>query len=400
MELESDLLGMWVGQDKTEEEQLFRESIRRFVIETINPMVFDAKKDYKTTSRKLYRKAGERGILSLSIPQELGGQGGTAVLQGIAREEMGRGKVIGYGLPWPLSWTHVNFAEGCSDDLVKKWMPRFLSGESRLGLASTEPRSGSDVASIVANGVKEGDKYIINGEKGPLSGVSTTDAFIILARTGTNDAGARGVTAFFAEADCPGIEYYQLEAMEDSADLGGFRMNNLELSLDHVVGEEGKGFYQQMKAFDIERAIMPMAYLGATMDSLELSLEYAKNREVWGRPIATYEGVMFPLIEAVTKVESIRSFCYQVLKNYDQGKRITKEAAMMRWYVTRVCLDALDACIQVNGAQGYTDNVPHQRRYRWVRAGLFGHGTQEIQKLVIAREILGKEIYDQAIGRK
>ena len=101
---------MWVGQDKTEEEQLFRESIRRFVIETINPVTFDAKKDYKTTSQKLYRKAGERGILSLSIPQELGGQGGTAVLQGIAREEMGRGKVIGYGLPWPLSWTHVNFA--------------------------------------------------------------------------------------------------------------------------------------------------------------------------------------------------------------------------------------------------------------------------------------------------
>lgn len=390
----------WMNQDISEEEQIFRDSVRRFVSEAVNPLAFEARKNYLEVSGKMYLRAGEQGILSLSIPQQFGGQGGSAVLQGIAREELGRGRVVGYGMPWPLSYTTVNFAEGCPQYLVDRWLPKFLKGEARLGLASTEPKSGSDVASIAAYATKEGDKYVLNGEKGPLSGISDTEAFVVLARTAPKEVGAKGVTAFFVEADRSGIEKYHFDAMEESADLGGFRMNNVEVPADHVVSGEGKGFAIQMKAFDIERAIMPMAYLGAAMDSIELSVEYVKNRVVWGKPIAAFEGVLFPLIESITKIESIRSFCYKVLRAYDTGQKITKEASMMRWYITKVVLEALDNCIQVNGAQGYTDNVPHQRRYRWVRAGLFGHGTQEIQKLVVAREIFGKEIYDLALGRR
>ena len=174
---------IWLSQDQTEEEQLFRESVRRFVVESVNPLVFEAKKDYEAVSRKIYLKAAEQGILSLSIPQQYAGQGGSAVLQGIAREELGRSSVIGYGLPFPLSSTHINFVEGCPEHLVKEWMPKFLQGEARLGIGSTEPKSGSDVASIASSAVKQGDKYVLNGEKGPMSGISSTDAFVVLVRT-------------------------------------------------------------------------------------------------------------------------------------------------------------------------------------------------------------------------
>jgi cyclohexanecarboxyl-CoA dehydrogenase len=391
---------VWSDLDLSEEERIFRQSIRGFVQKTINPNQGEAKKNYNTTCQKIRLEAGKQGILGLSVPPEFGGQGASAVFQGIAYEEIGRSSIIGYGLPWPLIPTYANFAKGCGSDLVKKWMPRFLSGEIEMGIGSTEPQSGSDVASIATTAMKSGDDYVLNGEKGPVSSASRCGAWVVLARTGPPGSGVKGITEFFVEDGIDGMEKYQLSAMEESADLGGFRFNNVVLSKDHIIGEENKGFYRQIGAFDLERVLIPMEYLGAAMDSLELSIQYAKTRIVWGKPIGAFEGVLFPLVESITKLQAVRSFCYGVLRQYDAGMKITKEASMLRWYITKIALEALDTCIQVNGAFGYTDNVPHQRRYRWVRAGLFGHGSQEIQKLVIAREIFGKEIYDMALGRK
>jgi len=391
---------MWLSQDETDEEKIFRDSVKKFVSDCVNPLAAQSRKDYDGVCRKIHLEAGKAGILGLSIPQKYGGQGAGATLQGIAREELGRGRIIGYGNPWPLSAIFNQFAELADPSLEDIWLPKFIRGEASMGLASTEPRSGSDVANTSTTAIRKGSGFVIDGEKGPISGISARDAYIVLARTGAKDSGARGVSAFFVEADRTGLEKTHLASMEESADLGLLKFDKVEVPADHLIGAENKGFQVTMTAFDSERAVFPMSYLGATMDSIELSIDYTKNRSVWGRPIATFEGVMFPLVEAVTKVESIRSFCYRVLRDCDSGKRISEYSSMVRWYVTRVALDALDACIQVNGAQGYTDTVPHQRRYRWVRAGFFGHGTLEIQKLVIGRAIFGNEIYDVALGRK
>ncbi len=390
----------WTDLDASEEERIFRDTIRKFVERMINPQQQEARKNYNGVCHKLRLEAGKQGILGLSVPQEFGGQGASAVFQGIAYEEMGRSRIVGYGLPWPLLPTYVNFAKECSKHLVAEWMPKFLSGEFELGIGSTEPKSGSDVANISTTATKRGDEYVLNGEKGPVSSSTRCGAWVVLARTGPPGSGVKGITEFFMEDGVSGMEKYHLDSMEESADLGGFRLDNVVLSKDHIIGEENKGFYKQIGAFDLERVLIPMEYLGATMDSLELSIEYAKSRMVWGRPIGAFEGVLFPLVESITKLQAVRSFCYVVLRKFDAGNKITMEASMLRWYITRIALEALDVCIQVNGAAGYTDNVPHQRRYRWARAGLFGHGSQEIQKLVIAREIFGKEIYDMALHRK
>jgi cyclohexanecarboxyl-CoA dehydrogenase len=392
--------GVWMGADRSEEETLFRDTVRRFVEGAINPHEKASRKDYDAVSRKLRIEAGKAGILGVSVPAELGGQGAGAVFQGIAYEEIGRSRVIGYGLPWPLLPTYVSFATGCSKELVDEWMPRFLSGESELGIGITEPKSGSDVATIATTARAEGDEYVLDGEKGPVSSAKRSAAWMILARTGSKESGSKGLTQFFVESDTPGLEVYSLDAMEESADLGGFRLNGVRVSADHKVGEESRGFHRQISAFDLERVLIPMEYLGAAMDSIELAIAYTKQRIVWNRPIASFEGVMFPLVECITKLQAVRSFTYDVLRSYDAGKKITKEASMLRWYITRVALESLDTCMQVTGAMGYTDGPPHQRRYRWVRAGLFGHGTQEIQKLVIAREIMGKEVYNDALGRE
>lgn len=391
---------LWRSHDKTEEEALFRNSIREFVTNVVNPLYFDSRKDPEGVRKRLLLEAGKNGIMGLAIDQKYGGQGASILMQGIAKEELARSKIIATLVPAPLLTIYGRFAEYGKESLVKKWMPKFLKGEAQCGIGSTEPASGSDISNFVTTATKKGSSYILNGEKGPVSGVSSADAFFVLARTGPPGSGAKGVSMFFVETDRPGVEKSRFRAMEDTWELGEIKLNNVEISEENLIGQEGRGFYNMMGSLDIERILLPMGYLGCAMESLEESIEYAKQRRVWGRPIAAFEGVMFPLVEAVTKIEAVRSYIYDVMRTAEIDKNVTKYASMARWFVTKSALEALDTCIQVNGAQGYTDQVPHERRYRWVRSGLIGHGTQEIQKLVIGREIFGKEIYDLALGRK
>ncbi len=391
---------LWRSQDRTEEEILFRKSIRDFVTQVADPLYFEAKKNPAGVRKKLWLEAGRRGIMGIAIPEKYGGQGGSVLMQGIAKEELGRSKLVATLVPAPLLTIYERFAEYGNEAVVKKWMPKFMSGEAQCGIGSTEPQSGSDISGFVTTAVKKGKSYILNGEKGPVSGVQSAEAYFILARTGPAGSGAKGVSMFLVETGRPGVELSNFKAMEETWELGGIKLDNVEIPEENLIGQEGRGFYQMMGSLDVERILLPMGYIGGAMESLEESIEYAKSRVVWKRPIASFEGVMFPLVEAVTRLETVRCYAYDVMRTAETDKNVTKYASMARWIVTRTALDALDTCIQVNGAQGYTDQVPHERRYRWVRSGLIGHGTQEIQKLVIGREIFGKEIYDLALGRK
>ncbi|MGI0090918.1 MAG: acyl-CoA dehydrogenase family protein [Nitrososphaerales archaeon] len=394
------MVGFWTEVDSFDEERIFRESIRAFVEEFINPLEDRAKRgEYEEVCRLIRRESAKRGILGACLPLEVGGQGAKAVFHGIGNEELGRGRVFGYGVVGILHERYAIFARSANPELVKKWMPRILNGEAIFGIGSTEPRTGSDVATMVTTATKKGDKYVINGEKGPISSIDRDDGWLLLARTGSPGSGAKGITQFFVEKDLAGIEKYHFNTMESSANLGGIRLTNVEVPEDHVVGELNQGFIIQMKSFELERALIPFNVIGAAAESLEAAVGYTKSRVVWGKPIATFEGVMFPIVESVTKLDVVRVFAYHVLRLAESGKNISTEASMLRWYVARTALDSLDSCIQVSGAAGYTDIFPHERRYRWVRAHLLGHGSQEIQKLVTARAVFGRQIYDLAMGR-
>lgn len=389
--------GIWVEIDESDEERIFRSNIRKFVEGTINPLEERAKKEYEETCQVIRREAAKRDILGLGLPIEVGGQGASILFQGICNEEIGRARVFGYGVGGPLQEMYTNFAKFGNRDLVKKWMPKFLAGEARLGIGSTEPRTGSDIATMVTTATKRGSVYILNGEKGPMSSVDRVDGWLLVARTG--DSGSKGITQFFVEKDLAGIEKFHFDAMEPSSNLGGIRLRDVEVPEDHVVGELGQGLRIQMRSFEVERALHPFAGLGAAMESVETAVQYTNSRFVWGRPISSFEGIMFPLVESITKLDAVRTFGYRILRLLDQGKITTKESSMLRWYAVKTALESLDICIQVSGAAGYTNTFPHEKRYRWLRAGLFGHGTQEIQKLVSGREIFGREIYELALGR-
>ncbi len=388
----------WTNVDQSDEERLFRESVRAFVRDYIDPLEKKARTEYEEVCKQIRVESAKRGILGACLPVEAGGAGASLEFHGIGNEELGRAMVFGYGAVGLLHQRYSTFARAANPNLVKKWMPKILRGEALLGIGSTEPRTGSDVATIMTSATKKGDKYVINGEKGPISSIDRDDGWLLLARTGTQESRARGITMFFVERDLAGIEKYNLNTMESSANLGGIRLKNVEVSEDHVIGELNQGFAMQMKFFELERVLIPFSIIGAASDSLESAVSYTKHRMVWGKPIAAYEGVMFPIVESFTKLDSVRVFAYHVLRLASAGVDISTQSSMLRWYVARTALDLLDVCIQVSGAAGYTDTFPHERRYRWLRAHLLGHGSQEIQKLVTGRSIYGREIYDLAIG--
>jgi cyclohexanecarboxyl-CoA dehydrogenase len=214
---------------------------------------------------------------------------------------------------------------------------------------------------------------------------------MLFARTDAA-AKARGVTAFLVPLDRPGVSRQGLR------DLGSRAIGRAVLSFDHVripishrLGDEGTGFYQVMQGFDFNRVLIGLASLGAAQASLEETMRYVKERRAFGRPIVQFEGVSFPIAEAATLIEAARLLCYRGLWLADRGERHTKESAMVKWWAPRLAMDTIHQCLLLHGHYGYTDELPFEQRLRDVIGLEIGDGTAEVMKLIVARELMGRE---------
>jgi cyclohexanecarboxyl-CoA dehydrogenase len=216
-------------------------------------------------------------------------------------------------------------------------------------------------------------------------------AAMVFARTGPG-AGARGVTAFLVPLDLPGVTRSALH------DLGSRAVGRAVLSFDHVrvpashrLGPEGAGFYEVMRGFDFNRVLIALACLGVAQVSLEETMRYVQERRAFGRPIVQFEGVSFPLAEAATLLEAARLLSYKALWLADRGERHTKEAAMAKWWAPKLAVETIHQCLLLHGHYGYTDELPFGQRLRDVIGLEIGDGTAEIMKLIVARELMGRE---------
>jgi cyclohexanecarboxyl-CoA dehydrogenase len=250
---------------------------------------------------------------------------------------------------------------------------------------------GSDAANLACRAVREGDEYLITGEKSGISLGLAADAIMLFATTNPA-ARARGVTAFLVPLDLPGVSRSALR------DLGARAVGRAVLSFDHVriplshrLGEEGTGFYQVMRGFDFNRVLIALACLGAAQTSLEETMAYVKERRAFGRAIVQFEGVSFPIAEAATLMEAARLLCYRALWLADRGERHTKESAMVKWWAPRLAVDTIHQCLLLHGHYGYTDELPFEQRLRDVIGLEIGDGTAEVMKLIVARELMGRE---------
>jgi cyclohexanecarboxyl-CoA dehydrogenase len=339
----------------------------------------------------VWRQMGELGLFGLRAPAAYGGSEADLVTAGLATEEIGRGDFsCTYGIQLAGLAGEI-LGRTATEEIKARWLPPTVRGETAIALALTEPGVGSDAANLSCRAVREGGEYVVTGEKSGISLAMIAGAAIVFA-TVAPERRARGVTAFLVPLDRPGVVRSPLR------DLGGRAVGRAVLSFDHVrvpvshrLGEEGQGFYEVMRGFDYNRLLIALGSIGAAQVSLEETTTYVKERHAFGRPLARFQGVSFPIAEAATHLEAARWLSYRGLWLADRGVAYTKESAMAKWWVPKLAVETIRQCLLLHGHYGYTDELPFGQRLRDVMGLEIGDGTAEVMKMVVARELIGRD---------
>lgn len=339
----------------------------------------------------VWRRMGELGLFGFRMPAEHGGIESDFVTMGLATEEVGRGD---------LSCTYGIQLAGLAGEIVGKngsaeakaaWLPRVARGDAIAALALTEPGVGSDAANLACRAERDGDDYVLIGEKSGISLGMWAQVAVLFARTGGAPR-ARGITAFLVDLEQPGVSRSALH------DLGSRAIGRAVLSFDRVrvpaayrLGPEGTGFHQVMQGFDYNRLLIALGCLGVAQVSLEETMRYVQERTAFGRRLAQFEGVSFPIAEAATLLDAARWLCYRGLWLADRGLPYTKEAGMGKWWGPKLAAETVHQCLLLHGHYGYTDELPFEQRLRDVIGLEIGDGTAEVMKMVVTRELMGRE---------
>lgn len=341
--------------------------------------------------REQWDKMARLGLLGLRISEKYGGQEADSVTAGLLAEEVARGDFnCAYGVL--LTCLVGDILENFASERVKsEWLTGMARGEKVVCLALTEPHAGSDAAALKTRAVRQGDNYVLSGEKSAISLLMAADAAVVFARTGPAPR-AKGVSAFLVPLDLPGITRQSYPDMGSKAIVrGSLFLDDVVIPAEYLIGREGGGFTQVMQAFDYSRVIIALMCLGAAQVTIEETIEYVKQRNVFGQPLAKFEGISFPLVEWLTRVEATRWLCYRTLWLRDQGLPHTKEAAMCKWLGPEIAAAAIHDCLLIHGHYGYTREFPVEQRLRDVIGLQIGDGTAQVQKIIIAREVFGRE---------
>lgn len=374
----------------TDEQEYFRKMLREFAREELLPHYTKWDRE-GITPRHLWKKLGELGVNGLRIPVEYNGSGADCVTTGIAAEEIGRGD---FNLTYSVMLNSLIgeiINNHASDALKEKWLPQIASGESIIGIAITEPAAGTDAGGIKATAEKQGDVYILNGEKSGISVATEADAFIVFAKTDP-EKGNRGISAFIVPADLPGLERKGYEDMGNiPIGRGSVYLNDVAVPKDYLIGEENKGFSQVMNGFDLSRLLIGLQCVGAAFQSLDETIEHVKTRQSFGKPLAKYQAVSFPIVTHYTQLEMIKWQAYRGLWLRDQNLQHTKESASVKWLGPKCSQEAIHECLLLNGHYAYTKEMAHEQRLRDVIGLEIGDGTAQVNQMVIADHIIGKE---------
>lgn len=373
-----------------DDQTALRTAAERFARERLAPG-YRTREEAGVIDRGLLLEMGALGLIGADMPEELGGLGVDGVTSGLIIEALAVADINVTYVQLLASLCGGIVARHAGPGLARDVVGRVVRGEALIALGLTEPRGGTDAAHLRLKAERDGEDWLLTGEKASISMASQADVILIAARSGSEDDGARGVTAFLVEMDAPGISRSAYD------DLGTRCVGRGSVWFDRVrvpdaarVGEPGQGFTRVMQGFDYSRALIGLQCLGAARASLDETWPYTVEREAFGRPIAQFQGVTFPLAEAEALVESARLLCYRTLWLRDQGMAHTAEAAMAKWLAPKVSVDAIHQCLLIHGHLGYSRDLPHQQRLRDVMGLEIGDGTAQVAKLIVAREKAGR----------
>src|SRR4051812_8075272 len=367
-----------------------RETIGRWVRDEIAPNLDDWERN-REFPLELYRRAGELGFLGLKYPVELGGQGGNAVHDAVWAEELaaaGASGGVGAGLGAHTGIATPPVFKFGTPDQLERFLRPAISGERIGALGITEPGAGSDVASIRTQARKVDDGYVVNGSKTFITNGVRAD-FLVCAVKTTQEGGHHGISFVVLERDMPGYEVVsKLEKMGwHASDTGELSFTDVEVPDENLLGNENEGFKLIMANFQWERLTMALGAVGGMQKVFELTLDYAKEREAFGRPIGRFQAIRHKFAEMSVKIEVSRALTYACLRKFAAGEDATREVTQAKLFTQRSMCDVADEAIQIHGGYGYMREYGVERAYRDARLGPIGGGTDEVMKEILGRQL-------------
>jgi alkylation response protein AidB-like acyl-CoA dehydrogenase len=373
----------------TDVQREFRESLRTFCEEKVAPHAAEVDRNAEFPW-KSYEACREMELPALGIPEAYGGAGADAVTQAIAYEELARvcGSTSLTVIISKLSMIPVmNWA---GDELKQRYLPRIATGDIQGSYCLSEPDAGSDVAAMRARAVRDGDEYVLNGTKYWISNAGISDVYIVFAKTDP-DAGARGVSCFLVEKEW-GIRIGKLEeklGMRGSP-TGEVILENVRVPVSHRIGEEGQGFTIAMHTLDRSRPGIGAQAVGLAQGGIDTAGAYMKQRHAFGAPIADLQGLRFMLADMAMRNEAARALVYRAcaMVDDDPSEELTKFGAMAKAFASDSAMSITLDAIQLLGGYGYTKDFPVERFMRDAKVTQIYEGTNQVQRVVIAREVL------------
>ncbi len=367
--------------------------VREFARRELDPIVSEYERE-DIIPLDVIEKMKDMGLFGITVPEEYGGMGldyttFAMIFEELSKTWMSISGVI--GTHHIMEYVIVNFG---TDEQKQRFLPAMATGEKRGGLALTEPNAGSDVQSIELSAVKDGEEYVINGTKMFITNGRHGNTFALMTKTDPNAVPAhRGMSCFIVEKGGAGFEVGR-----DLDKLGYRGLDTCELifqdfrvPMDNLVGgEEGRGFQQVMGGLETGRINIAARAVGVATAAFEAAIKYAQQRKTFGVPIAQHQAIQLKLADMATKIEAARLLTYEAAAKKDRDERVDLEAGMAKLFASEICAEVTMEAMRIHGGYGYIKEYPIERYYRDAPLMIIGEGTNEIQRLVIARQLLRK----------
>lgn len=372
----------------TEQQKLFQKTIRSFCEKELKPLASKIDKE-EYFPKSIYKKMGQIGLLGMTVPQKYGGTGIDRVSYMIALEEVSRvcgSTGITVEAHNSLGLGHIY--ERGTEEQRKKYLPKLTNGDGLAAWALTEPNAGSDAAGLQTTAVLDKNEWVLNGTKQFITSGDMADVVTIMAKT-DKGKGAKGISAFIVEKDTPGFTVGQ---SEDKLGLRGSHtveliLENCRIPKEQLLGEKDLGFVGAMNILDRGRTAIGAMSVGIARGALEDSIEYAKQRQQFGRPIGKFQAIQWMIADMATEVDAARLLVYRAAFMEDQNVPFTKEASMAKLFASEIAMRATVKAMQIHGGYGYMREYPLERYYRDIKLCQIGEGTSEVQRMVIAKQL-------------
>ena len=380
--------------DLSEEQRVWQKTVHDFVVREVQPKAHevDVTGEFNWEAT---RKMGGFGLLGLNIPEEYGGAAVDAISAAIALEELGWGcgsTALAIAAHNGLGTTPLVLYG--SEELKRHWLPLVASGQNKLAaLALTEPGAGSDLqGGVTTKAVRDGNEWVISGAKMWCTNASIAEYIITLVRT-DSAGGSRSLSQILVPTNTPGLK---IGPPEKKMGLHGspthaVTYENVRVPLENLIGEEGRGLHQTLATLDGGRIGIGAISIGLAQAAFDEAVNYAREREAFGKPIGEQQAIQWMLSDAATELEAARVVLYKAAWLKEKGRTYNKEAAMAKLFATEMAERVTRNAIQIHGGYGYSSEYPVERMYRDARLMTIGEGTSEIQRLIIARHVLTAE---------